>query len=351
MASNEVRNAKLRAKLAFDYEHMPMPAVPSLIDLHLQHIAPPASPYPQTYPPHFGPKHPSSNEPSIPKDLDVTGLTFEQYKNMNLDFATQHELIGRIRDEVPLIDRDEIDSLLLADAGRQLRNGIFNVLKMMHVNPKAVKSMLDDQFRCFYGPDVNEETNAALEAPLIYREPAEDHVIKDQNAVPTAVDAREVADTFPVANTTEITDATRTRSAISEGRTTPLAHGAKKARLSSPEPMTSYQPTIKEQTPKMMEPRGDLLNLGESERRSVSVARDSIRETSTFSTRSRTARQNPRPVASVKKEKGAPLSLAFKQLRAYKGVCTRKNKMCCIATLRSKAVSDKWTELTEENER
>jgi hypothetical protein len=47
--------------------------------------------------------------------------------------------------------------MLLADLAKQLEIGVFPTCKIMHVNPKAVKRMMDDQFRKAYGLEVEEE--------------------------------------------------------------------------------------------------------------------------------------------------------------------------------------------------
>lgn len=83
-------------------------------------------------------------------------MSFEDYKAANLDIRQQHALIGQIRNEVPLIDRDEIDSFLLAEAAKQLELCIFPMCKMLHVDSKAVRRMMDEQFRKAYGPEVAE---------------------------------------------------------------------------------------------------------------------------------------------------------------------------------------------------
>ncbi|KAF1912077.1 hypothetical protein BDU57DRAFT_402746, partial [Ampelomyces quisqualis] len=93
----------------------------------------------------------------------VLDLSFEEYKAAHLNINEQHALIGRIRDEVPLADRDEIDGFLLMEAAKQLELCVFPMCKMMHVDPKAVKKMLDDQFRKAYGLDVEDETTRNLQ--------------------------------------------------------------------------------------------------------------------------------------------------------------------------------------------
>jgi hypothetical protein len=105
------------------------------------------------------PEAPSAS--SIPNPAPVPStfddFTFEDYKAANLNVDQQYDLISKLHNEVPLVDRDEIHSMLLADLAKQLEIGVFPTCKIMHVNPKAVKRMMDDQFRKAYGLEVEEE--------------------------------------------------------------------------------------------------------------------------------------------------------------------------------------------------
>jgi hypothetical protein len=87
----------------------------------------------------------------------ITDYTFEQYQAANLNKDQKHALIGALRDELPVIDRDEVDDVLLRSMGQQLELAVFPTCKMMQVDPTAVKRMLDDQFRKAYGADVEAE--------------------------------------------------------------------------------------------------------------------------------------------------------------------------------------------------
>jgi hypothetical protein len=98
-----------------------------------------------------GVARPHPPKPSVPD------YTFEQYKAANPDIRDQHSLIGKLRGEIPIIDRDEVDDALLQSMAQQLELCIFPTCKMMQVDPAAVKRMLDEQFRRSYGLKVEAE--------------------------------------------------------------------------------------------------------------------------------------------------------------------------------------------------
>ncbi|KAL1801523.1 hypothetical protein ACET3X_001865 [Alternaria dauci] len=112
------------------------------------------------------PAHPPTKPPiaAAPKKLEpsITDYTFEQYKAANLNIDEQYDIIGKIRNELPIIDRDEVDNTLLRSIGQQFELAIFPTCKMMHVDPLSVKRMFDDQFRRAYGPEVEAEVLAKL---------------------------------------------------------------------------------------------------------------------------------------------------------------------------------------------
>ncbi|KAI4950050.1 hypothetical protein J4E91_004706 [Alternaria rosae] len=111
------------------------------------------------HPPSFLPPAaapPEKREPSI------TDYTFEQYQVANLNDGQKHTLIGKLRDELPIIDRDEVDDVLLRSMAQQLELAVFPTCKMMQVDPVAVKRMLDDQFRRAYGAEVEAKTLGKL---------------------------------------------------------------------------------------------------------------------------------------------------------------------------------------------
>jgi hypothetical protein len=100
---------------------------------------------------------PTSTAPVPSTEPSIFDFTFEDYKAANLNINEQHDLIGKIREEVALIDRDEIDGLILEDMAKQLQMCVFATCKMMHVDPVAMKRMLDGEFRKAYGVDIAEE--------------------------------------------------------------------------------------------------------------------------------------------------------------------------------------------------
>jgi hypothetical protein len=98
----------------------------------------------------------SAIHPEAPKPKSIVAdYTFEEYKAAGLNIEDQHKLIGDLRSEMPIIDRDEVDNLLLQSLAQQLELTIFPTCKMMHLDPTAVKRMLDDQFRKAYGPEMD----------------------------------------------------------------------------------------------------------------------------------------------------------------------------------------------------
>lgn len=105
------------------------------------------------------PAHPPSFLPLAAAPLEkrepsITDYTFEQYQAANLNGGQKHTLIGKLGDELPIIDRDELDDVLLRLMAHQLELAIFPTRKMMQVDPVAVKRMLDDKFRKAYGGEV-----------------------------------------------------------------------------------------------------------------------------------------------------------------------------------------------------
>jgi hypothetical protein len=129
MTTPQLRKAKLQLRLGFDPTNNNANN-PS----HLPNTSSPSFPAPAATP-----------VPSLPD------LTYESYKAANLDVTQQHDLIGQIRREIPLVERDEIDSMVLADAAKQLELCVFPMCKMMHIDAKAVKRMLDEAFGKAFG--------------------------------------------------------------------------------------------------------------------------------------------------------------------------------------------------------
>jgi len=97
---------------------------------------------------------PPNTTPVAKREPSITDYTFEQYQAANLNDDQKYAVIGKLRDELPIIDRDEVDEVLLRSMGQQLGLAVFPACKMMQVDPVAVKRMLDDQFRKAYGAEV-----------------------------------------------------------------------------------------------------------------------------------------------------------------------------------------------------
>lgn len=339
MTSNDMRNRKLKAQFAFDYENMPMPSLPTMMDLYLQNRESPATPPPKVYPANFAPADPKTHKPAIPENFDIASLTYPDYKALNLNFVQEHELIGRIREEVPLIDRDEVDSIILADSGKQLKNGIFTLCRMMHIDPKAVKLMMDQQFREFYGPEVHRKVSAALTSPAEVRQTVEDQVYNDQageGSTTLGSNARDKTASIP-----------RSPSGV---ELTPAPEPANKSmrfgpQEIAPEEAVQNEHEMKEETPKAFAAPTQDVHDTTSRRNSVSVARDGMRDSIAATDRSETSRATPKPEVAKKRGNRVPPTQALKEMRAYKGRCTRRKQSCGIVTLRSSAVSQKWVDL------
>ncbi|KAH7069816.1 hypothetical protein BKA63DRAFT_476814 [Paraphoma chrysanthemicola] len=119
------------------------------------------------------PDTPVNAQPSI------FDFTFEDYKATGLNIAEQHALIGKIREEVPLIDRAEIDGLMLSEAAKQLELCVFPMCKMMHIDPKAVKRMLDWEFRKAYGDEMYNEQDVEVGVGKVPMDSVEDGIEAD----------------------------------------------------------------------------------------------------------------------------------------------------------------------------
>jgi hypothetical protein len=170
MTTPQLRKKKLQVRIGFEHEanctRAPTPHTPG--------FSRPGTPSVS-----------SMAKPKAPVEPSVFDLSFEEYKAANLNIDEQHALIGKIRDEVPLADRDEIDMFLLKEAAKQLELCVFPMCKMMHVDPMAVKKMLDDQFRKAYG--LVEETPYGMQKPTIAHEETMETIgVKDDDFVTRA---------------------------------------------------------------------------------------------------------------------------------------------------------------------
>ncbi|KAI4684415.1 uncharacterized protein J4E84_006405 [Alternaria hordeiaustralica] len=105
---------------------------------------------------------PPNTTPVAKRKPSITEYTFEQYQAANLNDDEKHAVIGKLRGELPIIDRDEVDEVLLRSMAQQLDLAVFPTCKMMQVDPAAVKRMLDDQFRKAYGAEVEASVTRKL---------------------------------------------------------------------------------------------------------------------------------------------------------------------------------------------
>ncbi|RMZ68814.1 5 -nucleotidase precursor [Pyrenophora seminiperda CCB06] len=113
------------------------------------------------HPPTYPPRAVAAEQPPNPPQ-SVADYTFEQYQAANLNVADKYDLIGKLRDDMPIMDTNEVDEVLLRNLGKLLEQCIFPICKMMHIDPIHVKRMLDDQFRAAYSPEVEATVLARL---------------------------------------------------------------------------------------------------------------------------------------------------------------------------------------------
>ncbi len=140
MSTPDIRNKKKRTKLVV--------RLGGLNDIRLGTPA---------HPPTFAPSPATTTTTTAPatsREPSITDYTFEQYQAAHLNFNQKHVLISKLRAELPIIDRDEVDEVLLRSMAQQLQLAVFPTCKMMQVDPVAVKRMLDDEFRRAYGVQV-----------------------------------------------------------------------------------------------------------------------------------------------------------------------------------------------------
>ena len=97
---------------------------------------------------------PGSTVPNALNISDLTNLTFEGYKALDLSSTQQHDLIGEIRGEISLADAHEVDNWPVASLAKQLSACILPAAKILHIDPAAVKRILDTEFQKAYGQDM-----------------------------------------------------------------------------------------------------------------------------------------------------------------------------------------------------
>ena len=263
------------------------------------------------------PPAPTSAAPSL------FDFTYEEYKAANLNVSEQWELIGKIREEVPLTDRDEIDGLLLANMAKQLDECIFPTCKMMHVDPRAVKEMLMKAFDKAY-PELKEREE---------RERNE----REEEAVARAV--QEAKEAAAVTREAKIVAAPVTQA-----------------------PAEMVAPTIQEPTEAEVTGINAILNdakaaiLGGGREEFKFKVEPSGDESSVVDTRSRRGTEATPPAESVhpleppkKKAKRQQLGAVQKEVNAYQAKRKRGRRKCHVLTLKSGAVAAKWEKLADGN--
>jgi hypothetical protein len=271
MAIPQIRNKKLKVVLGLDRNPTasPAPSASGTSRHSASNIRRTPAPAPGTEPDTFA-------KPSI------SDFTYEDYKAAGLSITEHHDLIGKIREEVPIIDRDEIDGLILSDIAKQLQLCVFSMCKMLHIDPKAVKRMLDAEFWKAYGPDVDDEVIMSIEM---------------------------------------------------EGPSTKLAKGMVEMSIEMEGPSTKLA-------------KG-MVEVGVKREESAATAHgDLLEESSAFDEQSRVGSQVMRSIEPPnKKAKKAPLGAVQKEIRAYMAKKKKGRRGCCVLTLRSKAVAEKWAAL------
>ena len=264
---------------------------------------------------------PAYAPPSIPRAVrpephksSIADCTFEQYKAANLSIDDQHNVIGELRGELPIIDRDEVDDVLLRSMGQQLELGIFPTCKMMQIDPAAVKRMMDEQFRRAYGLEVEAEVLHTL--GMIW--------LEDIVQVPD-VQEREEADE---ANWRELT-----------------VEKARENGNSNPAPAAAA-------TEDVIGVANALMELKESVKAMATVtplgkdAESTHNEATQFDDRaSETARERTPIARPNKKMKATPHNNTQKEIKAHIAKRKRGRHGVRMATLRSTAASEKWEAL------
>jgi hypothetical protein len=378
MTSQQTRNQKLKQQLGFDYTSIltSLPPQPFVHPFAEQEEKPPP-----TYPAHFAPGDIRTHKPAVPKDFDLSSLTFGGYKALNLNFAQEHELIGRIRDGMPLVDRDEVDHMILADAASILANGVFSLCRVMHIDPKVVKMMLGVQFKKFYGPKVDQEVTAALASINTARGDTPETMgnvevaNKVRKSSPAAERSRangqstafaelakkkikhseaETMEDKQIADNDGLEASVVDKPTFLEVETMPPLKPPKK-KIKHAEPVTIKEIVtsglvVKENTTQALappnKPRQSMSrenNVGESD--DIHFVNENARHQSVVSQRSQAATPTP---GTKKKAKRRPRTAAQVASSAHKGQQTRKGFKSCVATLRSKQVAEEWETLLKK---
>jgi hypothetical protein len=215
-------------------------------------------------------------------------------------------VIGKLRDEMPIIDRDKVDDVLLRSMAQQLDIGIFPLCKMIQVDPAAVKRMLDEQFRRAYGLEVEADVLKKL------------GLCRLEDVVNTPAEQKKEGAVANVEKNWAIEKATQTEDSIPEE---PKDTGA----VAPPSKRMKLTPTENgAATDEVMGVANALMELKESVAAIAAVA------------------------SPDKKKKATPPNNTQKELKTHVEKRKRGKYGVRIATLRSMAVSEKWEALNDE---
>ncbi|KAF2825402.1 hypothetical protein CC86DRAFT_419419 [Ophiobolus disseminans] len=300
-----------------------------------------------------------------PAELSIFDFTYEEYKAANLNISQQYDLIGQVRQQIPVADRDDIDCHLLSKLAMQLEVAIFPTCKMMQVDPQAVKSMLLEQFYKAY-PD-EERAPVRVEVAAEVDHEMEDVQITGVQKVLNDAKAFVMNGGFPI-KAEPCDDISSLYGERSRQGTEPLPPAGaaqpvhpleppmKKLKIVQPsavraeseeakayfghfqlgtEPIPPAEPFIQARP---LEPDGDRL---------------SVRHTRSRSRTEATPPAEPllrvRPRRPVKKIQSSELSAVQKEVEAYQAKRKRARKgRCLVVTLKSDAVAAKWEQLEGE---
>jgi hypothetical protein len=339
MATPYLRKKKLQSRVGFEFESKRN-----------------STPAPSARSPAYPEAPSASSVPnSAPEPSTFDDFTFEDYKAAKLNIDQQYDLIGKLNNEVPLVDRDEIHSMLLADLAKQLEIGVFPTCKMMHVDPKAVKRMMDDQFRKAYGLAVEEEIFELAQARRMVSvrhastvdvgdvANARESIADGDHSESTAAAAlfvepakKKIKTTQPSAAHKVVMDGTAVADAIAR-MLSDVGNHSKNA-VEAPSPAQPEKKKIALSQPK----------------KAHKFAQTDITFAGTSAWGPGVLGEHPQPNVEVtprdkpanKKTRQVQLSASQKEIKAYEARRKRAKGGCFILTLRAKAVTDKWAALS-----
>jgi hypothetical protein len=248
---------------------------------------------------------------------------------------------------------------------------------MMYINPKVVKTMLDVQFKKFYGPEVDKEVATALASHVTAREDtvetmdriqiannnvreasaATERCRTDSESTPPAELARKKIKLLEVERMEDDPVASKVGDEATAGKkpstayieiTPPPEPAKRKTKHTEPdivkEEIETTGPGAEEggtyglpslRISRQSIAREKILGWGDD----IASVNESVRHPSIIRQRSQTAT----PTLGPKKKAKLPSRIAARVANsAYKGQRTRKGFKSCIATLTSKEVAEEW---------